>query len=812
MIEKRPAVAPVAAVALCLFLAAESSPAGTRSAMPNPDFTRGDKIPEGANHDWTLGATGARGWMFSDRLVTTDARQIAITRVEQDSPADGILAVGDVILGVDGKPFSHDPRTEMGKALTTAESEGGGGNLSLIRWRAGKTENVVVKLPVLGTYSATAPYHCPKSQRILEQGCKALAERVAAPSYRENPITRSLNALALLASGNRKYLPLVRKEAQWAAEYSARSFQTWYYGYVITLLSEYVMATGDRSVLPGLRRLALEAANGQSLVGSWGHRFARPDGRLGGYGMMNSPGLPLTISLVLARKAGVKYPEVELAIERSTRLLRFYIGKGAVPYGDHHPWIQTHEDNGKCGMAAVLFNLLGEAEGAEFFSRMSVASHGPERDTGHTGNFFNILWSLPGVAQSGPHATGAWMREFGAWYFDLARRRDGTFLHQGPPEKGKDKYAGWDCTGGYLLAYAMPLRKIYFTGKQSGVAPQLDSAAARALIRDGRGWSNKDRNSAYDGLGEKELLSRLGSWSPVVRNRAAMALARRKAGVIPALVKMLDSTRLESRYGACQALALFKGAAAPAVPALKKTLRHNDLWLRVQAAEALAGIGKPAMSAVPELLEMLARGPSSRDPRGMEQRFLCFALFNQRGGMLGRSLEGVDRKALHAAVRAGLCNEDGRARGSIGSIYRNLSYEEIEPLLPAIHEAVVQPAPSGIMFADSIRLEGLRILAAHRVQEGMDACVKYTRAQNPWSSEKRTPELMKILLCYGAHAKPAIPELKRIADYFENDEKDFPRKLSLQKARVVREAVRAIEDSEELPELIRLKPGTGMRK
>ena len=120
--------------------------------------------------------------------------------------------------------------------------------------------------------------------------------------------------------------------------------------------------------------------------------------------------------------------------------MRFYVGKGAVPYGDHHPWIQTHEDNGKCGMASVLFNLLGEAEGAEFFSRMSVASHGAERDTGHTGNFFNILWSLPGVAQSGPHATGAWMQEFGAWYFDLARRWDGTFLHQGPPQMRNDKY------------------------------------------------------------------------------------------------------------------------------------------------------------------------------------------------------------------------------------------------------------------------------------------------------------------------------------------------------------------------------------
>ena len=63
--------------------------------------------------------------------------------------------------------------------------------------------------------------------------------------------------------------------------------------------------------------LALEAAKGQSAVGSWGHGFAIPDGRLGGYGMMNSPGVPLTISLVLARKAGVKDPAVDLAIERS---------------------------------------------------------------------------------------------------------------------------------------------------------------------------------------------------------------------------------------------------------------------------------------------------------------------------------------------------------------------------------------------------------------------------------------------------------------------------------------------------------------
>jgi len=780
--------------------------AGGGQAAEVPDFTQGAKIPEDAKHDWNLGATGLRGWIYCDKMVTSDARQIAITKVAKGSPAYGILEVGDVILGVGGKPFSYDPRTEMGKALTAAESEAGNGELTLSRWRAGSSEQVLVKIPVLGTYSATAPYECPKSKRILEQGCRELAKRMEDPSYtrRLDPIPRSLNALALLASGQESYLPLIKKETQWAASFKDEGMATWYYGYVMMLLAEYKIATGDDSVMPGLKRLALEAANGQSAVGSWGHRFARPDGRLYGYGMMNSPGLPLTISMVMAREAGVDDPALDRAIELSVRLMRFYIHKGAIPYGDHHPWIETHEDNGKCGMASVLFNLIGESKGAEFFSRMSVAAHGPERDTGHTGNFFNILWSLPGISQSGPNATGAWMKEFGGWYFDLARRSDGSFLHQGPPENDRDSYAGWDCSGSYLLAYAMPLKKLYLTGKKSDAVPKLDVASAESLIDDGRGWNNKDRNGFYDALSNEQLLARLGSWSPVVRERAAMSLGRRKSVPVEPMIQMLDSPSLEARYGACQGLIQLRRRGMPAVAALQKTLAHDDLWLRIKAAEALAAIGKPAMQTVPQLLELLAQVDIENDPRGMQQRYLSFALF-ERDGMLGRSLEGVDREALNNAVRAGLKNQDGRARGSIGSVYRQLSLAEIQPLLPAIHEAIIQPAPSGEMFADGIRVEGLRLLAEHHIEEGIGALVLYTRDQNPWESQIRTPELMKILLSYGAHAKGVIPELSKIADYFEKEEEDFPRDLGLMKAKSVRETINAIQAATDTPELIRLK-------
>lgn len=771
----------------------------THAAPPKaPDFTNGDVIPKGWDHDWNLGATGARGWMHSDKLATTSARQIRITTVDENSPADGVLAVGDVILGVAGKDFSYDPRTEFGKALTAAESDAGGGRLSLTRWRDSKIETVHLKLPVLGTYSATAPYDCPKSRRILERGCKALAKNITAPKYKPHSIVRSLNALALLASGDPQYLPLVKKEAEHAAAYNSTHRQGWTHGYLTLFLAEYVMATGDKSVLPGLRRLALETANGQSLVGSWGHSFVGEDGRLGGYGMMNSPGIPLTIGLVLAREAGVNDTKIDVAIERSTKLLRFYIGKGSIPYGDHAPWTQAHDDNGKNGMATVLFDALGERGGAEYFSRMSVASHSSERDTGHTGNFFNITWAMPGVARSGPRATGAWMNEYGSWYFDLARKWDGAFVHQGPPDDRRDKYKSWDCTGAYLLAYAMPLKKIRLTGKRPSVAPQVDAAAARGLIDDGRGWSNENRNEFYDSLERDELLKRLASWSPIVRGRAAEAVGRKgKVGLID-LLKMLGSPDVNAQLGACKAIAKMKAKAPLAVPVLQKMLKHDEVWVRIKAAEALGSIGEAGMAALPELLQMVAQEPTADDPRGMQQRYLSFVVFNK---MLRRSLDGVDPQLLRRAVVAGLKNEDGRARGAVGGVYQRLNYDHIQQLLPTIHEAIVEPAPSGIMFADQVRIAGLALLAKHKIAEGVTLAADLIEPER-WGAGNRMKSCLRILEQYGGAAKPVIPKLREIDKTITGTYRERHMQAELKR---LRELIEKIEKATDAPKLRRLR-------
>lgn len=743
--------------------------AASADAEP-PDFTVSQQLPEKAAHDWNLGPTGARGWVYAHRGESTDSRQILITAVAPDSPATGKLEKNDVILGLGGAEFDADARISLAKAITAAEAADG--KLSLIRFRDGERANVELQLEVLGSYGPTAPYDCEKSNRIFERGCAALAQRMREnPDRRGNPIQRSLNALALLASGDEAYDELLKEEVEWAKAYEINDgLHSWPTGWVNLFLAEYLLATGDESVRPHIEKLSKAIANGQSHVGTWGHRFAyEHNGILRGYGAMNQVGLSLTTSMILAREAGVSDPEVYDAIEKSQKFLAFYIGKGAIPYGDHHPWLQMHDDNGKASAAAVLFDLIGEAEGAEFFSRMGVSSFGIERESGHTGNYFNMLWALPGVSRSGPEATGAWVRE-SAWLLDLARKHDYSFDFLGKPGAmgGEHSFKGWDCTGPYLLGYAMARKQTRFTGSKPSSAPQLTREQTEELIEAGRGWTPATKAApVYEARSADELIENLASWSPVIRERAALALAKKEGDFAPRLIEMLGSGDLNAQYGACAAFEQLGERGAAAVPALTELLSHEELWLRAQAAEALAGIGEPARVAIPQLLKLVAEPPNEQDPRGHIQRFLAFALFDQGKGLLGKNIEDVDRDLLRQATEAVLKNEDGRARGSMRSVYQQLTPEEIEPLLPSVLEAVKIQAPSGVMFSDGIRMAGLEVLAKNRIAEGLPLCIELIEFER-WGADRRLDQALRILKIYGAAAKPELPKLRELAVEAEN--------------------------------------------
>ncbi len=749
------ATALLVSVNAAVLSAAVPSPKG----KPGPlDFTKGDEPTKA--RDVNLGPTGMRGWMWAWRQRTADARQILVTEVASGSPADGVMAKGDVILGVGAKPFGSDARIAFGKAITAAETKAAKGLLKLIRWRAGKTQNVELKLKVMGSYSATAPYDCEKSKAIFDQGCKALA----AKGLRRANIPTDLAALALLASGKKEHRAMLAAYVKDVGRTLGDGVWWWHYGYGDLFLAEYYLATKDKAALPILRETVLEIAAFQSPVGTWGHEHKLTNGLLHGYGSMNQTGLCVTIPLVIAQKAGVGRPQIDSAIAKSAAFVRWYVGKGSIPYGDHAPWLE-HEDNGKNSMGAVLYDLLGDAEAASYFSKMATAGF-TERESGHTGNYFNLAWALMGVSRSGPNATGAYLKETG-WYYDLARRWDGTFAHQGIPGQAGDSYRNWDATGGYLLSYGLGLKSLYITGKAPSKTPALTAAQAESVVEDGRNFTFWDGEASYDHMTDEELFSRLSNWSPIVRLRAARSLGHHKGDYTARLVKMLSSKNADETYGACEALVQLGPRAKAAVPKLCELIKGDDPWLVSLAVKALGNQDDATRKAVTEDLLKLATRKIPGDSRLHVQRALAAVLFAKpRGGQAGLFAESLaydgDEKLLVAAFGSILQNEDARTRGLLAGAVKSVKDgKQLAVYLPAIIEATRTSAPSDMMFADGIRMTGLDLLARMRISEGMQFCVDQIDPSR-WGWPGRIPRCLAALKQYGGNARDLLPQLREL--------------------------------------------------
>jgi hypothetical protein len=75
------------------------------------------------------------------------------------------------------------------------------------------------------------------------------------------------------------------------------------------------------------------------------------------------------------------------------------------------------------------------------------------------------------------------------------------------------------------------------------------------------------------------------------------------------------------------------------------------------------------------------------------------------------------------------------------------------------------------MFASGNRTDGLKLMSEHRIKEGLDLAVWYTRFQKGHGSEGRLPSALKAIEAYGEHAKPFIPQLKTYAEYHDVNRK-----------------------------------------
>lgn len=771
-----------------------------------PDFTRGGEKND--KHDWNLGPTGARGWMWGMRLRTDYARQILITKVDPGSPADGILAVDDVVLGINGKPFASDARIAFGQAITEAEKTENRGLLNIVRWRNGNTENVTLRLKVMGTYGPRAPMDCPKSQKILDEACGYIVKNGIGRG-----ITGHVNALGLLASGRAEYLPLVRDYAHRIRVKDAYEMSSWNMSYMNIFLSEYYLLTEDKAVLPKIREMALYLAQGQSRVGTWGHNNAGPDGILRGYGAMCQPSLSCAVSLVLNQKCGINEPVVEQAIRRSEIFFLHFVDRGNIPYGDHSPR-EVHDSNGRNSLAVILFDLLDNPEAYWFYARMTVASYG-EREEGHTGNYWGFLWGPLGAMRAGPEAAAAFVKEL-EWFFELERQWDGGFTYQGGANMDGAEHTtpGWDCTGARLLMYTMALQKLHITGKGLKAEKALTGKELEDTLLAGRDYNTWFREGyvntdAYDALSSAELLKRLNTWSAPMRIRAAKALAKRPGDFVEQQIKMLASRDRDTILGGIYGLEYQRQKAESAIDALVGLLTHEDGWIRFRAGCALCGVGKAARDkAVPVMLKM-ATHTFADDPREMNQRYISYVLWGggvngAPRGLLRRDMEGVDPALLVPAIKKMIRNEDGLTRSFVSRALRMMSFAELTPLWSDVIYGLQNPAPSGIMFNADIRETCMNLLVKYRFKEAVPYIAEYVGSMKQHGSESRIYRVMDTLKSYGAAAKPALPGLYKAREYYRKNlgpgkPLEFPTWALNKFMKGLNEGIAAIEEATETP-------------
>ena len=741
-----------------------------------PDLTTTDLSTLNRAWTWNLGATGMRGWIYhawpatmnNDDCTLFAPYQILVTSVAADTPAAGVLAVNDVILGASAGPgvvplFTTDARKSMGWAIGDAEARNDG-ILSIKRWRAGVTTDVSITLPFMGAYSDTIPYNCPKSALIMANAAQNLAQRINTQGWGQTGGSSAISALALMATGDPQYMPMIQAHARSLvpAGYVAGG-DAWHY-YNGVFLAEYYLLTGDTQVLPGLREYVIYAAKNTDLCGTTGHGFATlepPGGWAEGrrrsiapYGAINSAGLPVQLTIVLGKKAGIVDPEIDTAIANAAGFFGYYVNGGSIPYGEHQPWwgehqingqgreYYDHRSNGKDGMCAVLFSCMGDKPAqAEYFSRMCVAGIRGEA-YGHTGQGFAYLWTQLGANMGGQKA-GTEFAKGMRWDRDLKRRYDGSFIYEGGEQWGAGQAhdrlapdgvtminAYWDNsyqywgnpTATYLLHAAMPLKKLYITGKGLDPVKELSTQTVTNAL-----WAGEFA-SVCGSYTKEQLIAALGDYDPIVRLNAATELSTRwvSATELNTLITMAENPAdIYQRNGACTALGCLK--APSAIPALTRRLKDPDKWVRSRAALALGQMDPAALApSVPDMAQAFTEnvtaplpwdpGFDADDYLQMANGFLAGTLF----GTCYNTMLNADKNLLYSAVRVGLKQPTGNCRGQLnGFVEYGLTQADVQALFPELVECAKVQTPMDTFMGGYPPIAAMRAMSRTKVQEGI---------------------------------------------------------------------------------------------
>ncbi len=780
---------------------------------------------------YNLGPTGLRGWIYIDDggdygLHTAPSRQILVTVAS--TPASAVLAVDDVILGAMAgstgtvPPFTSDCRKALGVAIGDAEKVGAG-TLRVSRWRAGVTTNENIPMVIMGNYTATAPFTCPKSTAILAGArTKLVGQLKADPNFLSNNYGGAIKGLALLASvspGDTDYSVVQTRLKSFAdslASITLRSsgMELWDWSYMGIFLSEYYLRTvadgvPDASVLSGISRYTVAMAKGQSRYGTYSHGGTglKADGSLHGtvtpYGPVNAVGIPTNVAIVIGKKALVAGgqaidPEIDPAIQRGSDFFSYYVNKGSIPYGEHEPYSGGHASNGKDPMCAVLFGLQNNRTAeAEYFARMSVAGC-TGREYGHSGQGLSYLWGAMGANIGGPTAVAKYMENF-RWHTDLVRRTDGSFSYDGQEQfgagntadgtyLGKCGYNDMNPTATYILSFGVSLQRLHITGRNAipantlSLAKVTDAIAAATYKLDCPAFTTS------------QLLADLSAYDPVVRNSAAAELANRTLttaelnSLIASITNGTMSSAPSTRMGACQALGTRQ--AVGALTALGQRLSDVDLWVRAKAAQALRSYPASVSSAQRDtMLSAFAANATDpevivwNDPVQIANNFLSFAIFGD--SVYGNGWNHIaaytinaPKNLLYPAVKAGLKQPDSNPRlGVCNFATKYLTLADAQALTPDLFAAATTEALADTMWHGEARAAGIQAVARYKPAEAISIGLSMMEVPPGfgWGAHHFQIAALDVIGSFGEAARWTLPALRKYALTWDPTSAEFAR-------------------------------------
>jgi hypothetical protein len=456
---------------------------------------------------------------------------------------------------------------------------------------------------------------------------------------------------------------------------------------------------------------------------------------------------------MLAEKCGVKHPEVQAGIKQAHTFYQGFTGKGTLPYGVHEPNTKSFNNNGMSGLAAVAMAFRSDQPGTRFFSRMSTAAH-TTLETGHTGHFFNQLWTGLGANLAGPDASAAFFGET-RWLHTLNRTWDGNFTYDGCGyPNGVFSYRGLSDAGSHLLNFCLGRHKLYITGRDADKSiwmkgKEVDDTIALATI---------DVTSKSDA----ELLAMFGHPMPKIRGLAVWTLRPREHKLTKSVVKMLKNGSDLERSSAIGYFGY--GCPKEQVMEVKDQLaaimrdRKESMELRAVAAGALCWLGEDGYRYFNDMLEIVVADKPS-DPLG----HINGNLGNRLTVLTANPFEAgivTDKKLFYSAVEKLLDHKRAMGRIAGTKLILNMPLEDFHLVADKVIHIVEDKDLTYHAYHNlGPKTNGIIILANLNIKGGIEYAFETLEAKAGKFGFKLRM-IMAVLPKYGAHAQPVLPKLK----------------------------------------------------